>query len=99
MVVALVVICGALAAAAPAGAQLPSLPPLPKLPPLAQLPHVPVALPGQAGPTPLPYGTDDGGGFRNVLPPGTSGFDNALQLAQFEATGKRPPHADDQRDM
>ena len=43
-----------------------------------------------------PYGTDDAGGFRNVLPPGEAGADNALQLAQFTADGTRPEHFDDQ---
>ena len=43
-----------------------------------------------------PYGTHDAGGFRNVLPPGEAGTDNALQLAAFEATGTLPPHLDDQ---
>jgi acyl-homoserine lactone acylase PvdQ len=43
-----------------------------------------------------PYGTNDAGGFRNVLPPGTAGVDNAFQLAEFQATGTRPPHWDDQ---
>jgi len=28
-----------------------------------------------------PYGTHDAGGFRNVLPPGEAGVDNAAQLA------------------
>jgi len=89
MVVAVLALCGAFAAAAPASAQLPPLP----------LP-VPVPLPGQpTPPTPQPYGTNDHGGFRNILPPGASGFDNGPQLIQFEATGQRPPHADDQRDM
>src|SRR6185437_725209 len=46
-----------------------------------------------------PYGTSDYGGFRNVLPPGTNGFDDAVQLAQFEATGARPAHNDDQLSM
>jgi acyl-homoserine lactone acylase PvdQ len=48
-----------------------------------------------------PYGTDDygGGGFHNILPPGTSGFDNVAQLAQFEATGTRPEHSSDQLQM
>src|SRR5256885_1430860 len=68
----------------------------------AQLP-IPLPPPGgggsQQGPQPLPYGTDDFGGFRNVLPPGSSGLDNAPQLAQFEVTGRRPPHNDDQRGM
>jgi acyl-homoserine lactone acylase PvdQ len=43
-----------------------------------------------------PYGTSDAGGFRNVLPAGTAGLDNAFQLANFQATGQRPPHWDDQ---
>jgi hypothetical protein len=62
--------------------------------------QLPIQLPGgDQGPQPLPYGTNDFGGFHNVLPPGSSGLDNAPQLAQFEVTGKRPPHNDDQRDM
>ena len=36
-----------------------------------------------------PYGTNDAGGFRNVLPPGEAGTDNALQLALFQADGTR----------
>ena len=32
-----------------------------------------------------PYGTNDYGGFRNILPPGTNGLDDAPQLAQYEA--------------
>lgn len=43
-----------------------------------------------------PYGTNDAGGFRNVLPPGSAGNDNALQLAAFQAAGTRPAHWDDQ---
>ncbi len=46
-----------------------------------------------------PYGSGDYGGFRNILPPGTNGFDNLTQLAQFEATGQRPPHNNDQLAM
>jgi acyl-homoserine lactone acylase PvdQ len=46
-----------------------------------------------------PYGTSDYGGFRNILPPGTNGFDDAAQLAQFEATGARPEHDNDQLSM
>jgi acyl-homoserine lactone acylase PvdQ len=45
---------------------------------------------------PAPYGTNDAGGFRNVLPPGQNGTDNPFQLAQFQATDQRPPHWDDQ---
>ena len=43
-----------------------------------------------------PYGANDAGGFRNVLPPGEAGVANALQLGQFEAAGTRPAHWDDQ---
>src|ERR1700759_3970486 len=46
-----------------------------------------------------PYGTNDFGGFRNILPPGTNGFDDAAQLAQFESTGARPEHSNDQLSM
>jgi acyl-homoserine lactone acylase PvdQ len=59
---------------------------------------LPVPVPGltPSGPQPQPYGTNDAGGFRNVLPPGSNGFDNAAELAAFEATGQRPAHNDDQ---
>ena len=46
-----------------------------------------------------PYGTNDAGGFRNVLPPGENGLVNAAQLAQFEATGAKPSHFDDQQSL
>ncbi|MDQ3678339.1 MAG: penicillin acylase family protein [Actinomycetota bacterium] len=46
-----------------------------------------------------PYRTNDVGGFRDVLPPGTNGRSNAVDLAAFLAAGKRPTHNDDQRDM
>jgi acyl-homoserine lactone acylase PvdQ len=46
-----------------------------------------------------PYGTNDFGGFRNILPPGTNGLDNIVQLAAFKAFGHRPPHNDDQLAM
>ena len=57
-----------------------------------------------AGATPAaaqvqPYRTDDFGGFRDVLPPGTNGRSNLVELAAFLATGARPAHNDDQRDM
>jgi acyl-homoserine lactone acylase PvdQ len=52
-----------------------------------------------AGAAVQPYGTNDAGGFRNVLPPGAHGTDNAIQLAQFQATGQRPPHFDDQQPL
>ncbi|HEY4427765.1 MAG TPA: penicillin acylase family protein [Solirubrobacteraceae bacterium] len=43
-----------------------------------------------------PYGTNDAGGFRNVLPAGENGLDNAAQLAEFQANGTYPPHFTDQ---
>src|SRR5215203_1818550 len=46
-----------------------------------------------------PYGTNDAGGFRNVLPPGEQGVDNTIDLAQFTALGKRPKHWDDQQKL
>ncbi len=48
-----------------------------------------------AGPV-QPYGTNDAGGFRNVLPAGENGLDDALQLAEFHATKTYPPHFTDQ---
>jgi acyl-homoserine lactone acylase PvdQ len=46
-----------------------------------------------------PFGTNDAGGFRNVLPPGAAGTDNALQLALFQATGAMPVHFTDQQPL
>ena len=54
------------------------------------------ALAGPAAADVAPYATNDAGGFRNVLPPGENGLDNALQLAAFQAGGALPPHAADQ---
>jgi acyl-homoserine lactone acylase PvdQ len=51
---------------------------------------------GASGPDPTPYGTDDAGGFRNVLPPGSNGLDNAFDFGRFQASGQRPAHFDDQ---
>jgi acyl-homoserine lactone acylase PvdQ len=57
-----------------------------------------LAGPGSAGAaSPVQaYATNDAGGFRNVLPPGEAGSDNALQLAQFQSGGTYPPHFADQ---
>ncbi|CAA9499118.1 MAG: putative penicillin acylase [uncultured Solirubrobacteraceae bacterium] len=46
-----------------------------------------------------PYRTNDFGGFNDVLPPGANGHSNLVELAAFLATGRRPVHNDDQRDM
>ena len=55
-----------------------------------------LAAPAAAAPQPQPYRANDAGGFRNVLPPGTNGLANLLELAAFQATGARPSHNDDQ---
>ena len=62
---------------------------------------LPIPLPGGSNtPGPVqPYGTNDYRGFRNILPPGTNGFDNATQLAQYEAAGTKPAHSSDQLQM
>ncbi len=44
-----------------------------------------------------PYGANDAGGFRNVLPPGENGIDTLSQLLQFKSNGVLPPHAADQQ--
>ncbi|HEX4735862.1 MAG TPA: penicillin acylase family protein, partial [Thermoleophilaceae bacterium] len=46
-----------------------------------------------------PYGTNDAGGFRNVLPPGEAGTDNALQLGLFQTARTTPPHFTDQQPL
>jgi acyl-homoserine lactone acylase PvdQ len=45
------------------------------------------------------HGTDDAGGFRNILPPGTNGLVNTPQLALWESAKQRPPHNNDQLQM
>lgn len=46
-----------------------------------------------------PYGANDAGGFRNVLPPGENGLDNLAQLFAFRGTGTLPPHFADQQPL
>jgi acyl-homoserine lactone acylase PvdQ len=58
-----------------------------------------IAAGSAAAAEPAPYGTNDSGGFRNVLPAGQAGVANALQLAQFEADGTQPPHWADQEPL
>jgi hypothetical protein len=58
-----------------------------------------LAVPAAAHAAVDPYGTNDAGGFRNVLPPGEAGTDNALQLAAFTAGGQRPAHWADQQPL
>jgi acyl-homoserine lactone acylase PvdQ len=48
---------------------------------------------------PEPYGANDAGGFRNVLPPGENGLDNLPQLFAFRGTGALPPHFADQQPL
>ncbi|MEA2123309.1 MAG: hypothetical protein QOI80_91, partial [Solirubrobacteraceae bacterium] len=48
---------------------------------------------------PTPYGTDNVPGFRNVLPPGETGTENALDLAAFTAAGTFPAHWNDQQPL
>src|SRR5687768_12219305 len=57
------------------------------------------AAPASAAPEPQPRGTNDAGGFRDVLPPGTNGRVNGLELFEFQGSGRRPPHNDDQLGM
>src|SRR4051795_7196244 len=45
------------------------------------------------------YRAGDFGGFHDVLPPGTNGHTNLVELAAFLATGARPGHNDDQLGM
>src|SRR5215470_1333444 len=63
----------------------------------AQLPGLP--LPGQSGPAPGAYRQNDAGGFRDILPPGTRGRYNAIELAGFLANGTTVPHCCDQLGM
>ena len=64
-------------------------------------------LPGASGPPAQPYGENDFGGFRNILPPGSNGLANATDLARFFSRcppggssncpdAPRPPHNNDQ---
>jgi acyl-homoserine lactone acylase PvdQ len=46
--------------------------------------------------TPQPYQANDYGGFNAIMPPGTNGLANILQLGNFLSTGARPAHNNDQ---
>jgi acyl-homoserine lactone acylase PvdQ len=52
--------------------------------------------PATAGAVVTPYGAQDAGGFRNVLPPGTRGLSNLTDFTAFTALGSRPSHSYDQ---
>jgi acyl-homoserine lactone acylase PvdQ len=93
--VVIIAVAVALCGAAPAAAQLPQVP---GLPPLPDLP-LPGGLAGNPGTPVEPYGANDGTGFRDVLPPGTAGTYNALQLGAFLAAGQGVPHCCDQLGM
>jgi acyl-homoserine lactone acylase PvdQ len=58
-----------------------------------------LALAASASAQVQPYGANDNGYFNDVLPPGTNGFDNAVQLAQYEGNKTYPPHNNDQLQM
>ncbi len=59
-----------------------------------------LALPiGAMAAAPQPYGTNDAGGFLNVLPPGEAGVDNIVQFTNFTATGAFPNHWIDQQPL
>jgi acyl-homoserine lactone acylase PvdQ len=65
----------------------------------AQVPLPPLPGQGGGGPAPEPYRANDAGGFRDILPPGTRGRYNAVELAAFLATGQTVPHCCDQLPM
>ncbi len=46
-----------------------------------------------------PYGTNDAGGFRNVLPPGQNGLDSLEQVLGYKASKTIPPHFADQQPL
>jgi acyl-homoserine lactone acylase PvdQ len=57
-----------------------------------------VLVPVAGAATPTPYGTNDAGGFRNVLPPGENGLGTLLQiLASKGPTHPTPLHFADQQ--
>ncbi len=48
---------------------------------------------------PQPYGADDAGGFRNVLPPGANGTADFAEILAFRGPGLLPPHFADQQPL
>ena len=48
---------------------------------------------------PQPYGTNDAGGFRNVLPPGENGLATFQQILEYRGSKAIPPHFDDQQPL
>lgn len=57
------------------------------------------ALPASGFAAAQPYGANDAGGFRNVLPPGENGLDNLQQLFEFRGQKLLPPHFADQQPL
>jgi acyl-homoserine lactone acylase PvdQ len=49
-----------------------------------------------APPAPAPYRDGDPGGFRNILPPGSNGRANLVEIGAFLGAGSRPVNNDDQ---
>jgi acyl-homoserine lactone acylase PvdQ len=56
-------------------------------------------VPAAAGAAVQPYGTNDAGGFRNVLPAGENGLDTFGDVAVFKTTGLKPAHYADQQPL
>jgi acyl-homoserine lactone acylase PvdQ len=73
--------------------------PLPILSLLIALLGLAVLIPAASAATPQPYGTNDAGGFRNVLPPGENGLDTFTQLLEFKGLHRLPPHFADQQPL
>lgn len=48
---------------------------------------------------PQPYGANDAGGFRNVLPPGENGLSTLAEIFAFRGLGTLPPHYADQQPL
>jgi acyl-homoserine lactone acylase PvdQ len=69
------------------------------LPALVVLALMTLLTPVASAAVPPPYGTNDAGGFRNVLPPGENGLANLPQLFAFRGTGALPPHFADQQPL
>ncbi|HEY0280768.1 MAG TPA: penicillin acylase family protein, partial [Solirubrobacterales bacterium] len=46
-----------------------------------------------------PYGYNDAGGFRNVLPPGENGLDTLPQVLEYKSSKSIPKHFDDQQPL
>ncbi|HEV7399381.1 MAG TPA: penicillin acylase family protein [Solirubrobacterales bacterium] len=58
-----------------------------------------LAVPSAAQAASQPYGSNDAGGFRNVLPPGENGLDTLSQIFSFRGLGTVPPHFADQQPL